>query len=100
TPADSNLDAQFWCARHHYLYGDRAMANSLFKQLASARVASDHRNRVRDVLRGPNNETRFAGVIASMEEGGKGRSRDLRSGICTAWSLCACGANSRIAGRI
>jgi len=68
TPADSNLDAQFWCARHHYLYGDRAMANSLFKQLASARVASDHRNRVRDVLRGPNNETRFAGVIASMKD--------------------------------
>jgi len=67
-PGDSNLDAQFWFARHLFLYGERTAANSLFKHLAKARVSSEHRNRVRDVFRASNGDTRFAGAVTAVRD--------------------------------
>ena len=36
TPGDSNLDAQFWHARHTFLHGDKDIALAAFRQLAKA----------------------------------------------------------------
>lgn len=47
TEGDTNYDAQFWYARHEFLYGDRAIAGRIFENLAKAKVAPEVRNRIR-----------------------------------------------------
>lgn len=44
SPSDSNFDAQFWYARHHYLYGDRSKSREIFSYLKKARMPPKQKN--------------------------------------------------------
>ncbi|OGP76564.1 MAG: hypothetical protein A2W09_03515 [Deltaproteobacteria bacterium RBG_16_50_11] len=39
TEGDSNYDAQFWFARHHYLYKDRQIAARIFGTIRKAKLS-------------------------------------------------------------
>lgn len=43
-PGDSNYDAQFWYARHQYLYGDRVKSKDTFANLKRARMSPIQKN--------------------------------------------------------
>lgn len=48
---DRNIDAQFWFARHEFVYGDKQVGRKVFNDLASARVPPGIRNKVRGIVR-------------------------------------------------
>jgi tetratricopeptide (TPR) repeat protein len=69
TPGDSNRDAQFWYARHTFLYGDREAALELFRSLGEARTAPEYRKRVKGLVRSSDGATRrFRGSIKRVED--------------------------------
>ena len=47
TPGDSNYEAQFWYARHEFLYGDPDVAEEAFDRLKSANIPFTDKSRIR-----------------------------------------------------
>lgn len=47
TDGDTNYDAQFWYARHEFLYGDQTRSAQTFARLSKAKVSPEARNRAR-----------------------------------------------------
>ncbi|WP_353176340.1 cold shock domain-containing protein [Salinisphaera sp. T5B8] len=67
---DTNYAAQFWCARHYFLYDDRSRAKELFQKLEKARVPPAVRNRVQGFARNYSGELEsFVGHISRLEDG-------------------------------
>ena len=67
TPGDNNYLAQFWYARHEFLYGELSRAEDTFDQLRSARMAIPERRRVRGQVRGGDGElVRYRGRVANL----------------------------------
>ena len=70
TPGDTNYDAQFWYARHEFLYGDAALARSTFSELKKANLAfgtkQEVRGRVKDEQGRPK---RYRGHVRHKREG-------------------------------
>ena len=51
TPGDTNYDAQFWYARHEFLYGDVAIARTTFSTLSQANISPGTKQQVRGKVR-------------------------------------------------
>jgi len=69
TPGDSNLDAQYWFARHNFLYGDRELALSTFRSLSDTWIPAEYRNRVKGHIKDKDgSERRLWGSIRKLEE--------------------------------
>lgn len=69
TPGDSNLDAQFWYARHAFLFGDRDAAEQAFRQLSEAWTPLEYRKRVKGVLTDREGaRRRFTGWVKTIED--------------------------------
>ena len=47
TPGDTNYDAQFWYARHEFLYGDISLSNDTFSTLGRANISPEIRQNPR-----------------------------------------------------
>ena len=47
TPGDSNYEAQFWYARHEFLYGEADAAEEAFDRLKAANVRFSDKSRIR-----------------------------------------------------
>lgn len=70
TPGDSHMEAQFWYARHCFLFGQPDQAVAAFKALADSAVAGEDRRRVRNVLTSQDGERlRLPGWVKSVHEG-------------------------------
>jgi cold shock CspA family protein len=68
TDGDSNLEAQFWFARHNFVYGDRGVALMCFRRLSEAWTPMEYRKRIKDVLADKDGtRRRFFGAIAKAE---------------------------------
>jgi cold shock CspA family protein/tetratricopeptide (TPR) repeat protein len=50
TEGDSNLEAQFWFARHNFVFGDRNVALIGFRRLGDAWTPMEYRKRIKNVL--------------------------------------------------
>lgn len=69
TPGDSHLEAQFWYARHCFLFGQQEQATAAFKALADAAGSSDDKRRVRSVLKDVTGErVLLSGWVKTMHE--------------------------------
>ena len=69
TEGDANYDAQFWCARYEYLFGDRLKAKRLFNALNSAKVAPRFKQQARGLATlGDGSNQRFSGVITQCSD--------------------------------
>jgi hypothetical protein len=69
TEGDTNYDAQFWYARHEFLYGDRVTAGRIFEHLAKAKVAPEVRNRIRgEIIDRFGKPLRFQAHIATVQD--------------------------------
>jgi tetratricopeptide (TPR) repeat protein/cold shock CspA family protein len=69
TEGDSNLEAQFWYARHNFMFGDRAAAMACFRQLGEAWTPLEYRKRIKDfVLNKDGTRRRFSGVIQKTQD--------------------------------
>jgi SIR2-like domain len=68
TSGDSNLDAQFWYARHNFLYGDREVSLDAFRKLFGAPTPPEYKKRREGVV---SDETgarrRFLGSVKSLQ---------------------------------
>jgi len=70
TDGDSNFEAQFWYARHNFLYSDRTAGLGAFNSLADVDVPPEHRNQVKGVVRtSDGNELRFSGSVKTVQHG-------------------------------
>jgi hypothetical protein len=70
TEGDSNFAAQTLCARHEFLYGDRAGALDLFRKLREARTSSSDKKTVRGiVLDADGNAIVHSGYIKALHSG-------------------------------
>jgi len=69
TEGDSNYVAQFWCARHEYLYGDKGRAKRLFGRLRRAKVPPSVRTQIRGIVKSNDHaRCRYFGVVAKMTD--------------------------------
>ena len=69
TSGDANYDAQFWYARHEFLYGDIEISKSLFSSLAKARVSPDAKQRTQGRVRHEDGTPkRFRGTVRRKSE--------------------------------
>lgn len=69
TPGDSQLEAQFWYARHCLLFGQQEQATAAFKALADAAGSSEDKRRVRSVLKDVTGErVLLSGWVKTMHE--------------------------------
>ena len=69
TSGDSNLDAQFWYARHNYLFGDREAAAATFKQLSNTWTPLEYKKKVKDVVCDKDGATKkFSGSVVKAGE--------------------------------
>lgn len=68
TPGDSNFDAQFWNARHAFLYGDKDVAIAAFRQLGEAETPPEYRTKVKGVVvdSEAKKPRRFAGPVRTL----------------------------------
>ncbi|TAJ96026.1 MAG: hypothetical protein EPO31_01010 [Gammaproteobacteria bacterium] len=68
TSGDSNFDAQFWYARHHFLYGDRNAAMACFRQLADSWTPPEYRKGIKDVVHNKDgSRRRLSGSVKNVE---------------------------------
>ncbi|HEX4985077.1 MAG TPA: SIR2 family protein [Burkholderiales bacterium] len=69
TSGDSNLDAQFWYARHQFLYGDRQIGLTSFAQLSGASIPPEYKRRhgTGVVLNVDGSKKKFSGSIKTLE---------------------------------
>lgn len=66
SPGDSNYDAQFWYARHQYLYGDRVRSREIFANLKRARMSPAQKNSKHgDVLNSQGVAIEYSGHIVT-----------------------------------
>ena len=69
TFGDANYDAQFWYARHEFLYGDIEISRSLFSSLAKTRVSPDTKQRTRGRVQCEDGAPkRFRGTVRRKSE--------------------------------
>lgn len=69
TPGDSHLEAQFWYARHCFLFGQPEQGMAAFKALAESAASGEDKRRVRNVLANHAGErVRLAGWVKSIHE--------------------------------
>lgn len=69
TPGDSHLEAQFWHARHCFLFGQPGQGMAAFKALAESAVSGEDKRRVRNVLASQAGElVRLLGWVKSTHE--------------------------------
>lgn len=69
TPGDANYDAQFWYARHEFLYGDVDMSRAIFLSLANAKVPPGTKQQTRGRVRSDDgNPKRFRGIVRKKME--------------------------------
>lgn len=70
TSGDSNLEAQFWCARHNFLFGDRQAGITAFRDLARTNISPEYRNRIKGIVNDKNNtEIRYRGTVKAINNG-------------------------------
>ena len=69
TEGDTNYDAQFWYARHEFLYGDRAISERIFNHLSKARVSPEFRDKSRaPIVDSSGVVVRFEGQIVGIRD--------------------------------
>ena len=69
TDGDTNFEAQFWFARHHFIYGDRSIAKLLFDTLRKTRIPPYIRNKTRgEIVDSDKNPRTFHGIIKHIAE--------------------------------
>ena len=69
-PGDANYDAQFWYARHEFLYGDVTLANEVFDALRRASVPPGMKQRARGKVRESGGKPKvFHGSIRAKLDG-------------------------------
>ena len=70
TPGDTNYDAQFWYARHEFLYGDISLANNTFSALERANISPETRQKPRGMMVNLDSAPiRFPGNIRNKRDG-------------------------------
>ena len=67
TEGDSNLEAQFWYARHLYVTGDVVEAQSRFQQLRDSPIESATKRQIRGEILDGSDVRRFSGTIERLE---------------------------------
>ena len=69
TSGDANYDAQFWYARHEFLYGDIEVSRTIFSSLANAKVPPGTKQQVRGRVRNEGGSPRrFRGIVRRKME--------------------------------
>jgi tetratricopeptide (TPR) repeat protein len=69
TDGDSNYEAQYWFARHEFLFGRREVGLEGFRKLSKAKVSPEARNLVAGQIRNANGElVVFEGTIVGVQE--------------------------------
>ena len=69
TPGDANYNAQFWYARHEFLYGDIEVSRGLFSSLSNAKVSPGTKQKTRGKVRNEDGTPkRFRGTVRKMME--------------------------------
>ena len=69
TPGDTNYDAQFWYARHEFLYGDSTVSRTTFANLSRANLAPEIKQRPRGKVKADDGAPkRFRGNIRNKRE--------------------------------
>ncbi|MFO7603806.1 MAG: SIR2 family protein [Gammaproteobacteria bacterium] len=66
---DTNYGAQFWYARHNFLYGDRFLSNKICTHLGRVKLPSNIKHKVRGLVRNKDGKIiRYRGRIKSKQE--------------------------------
>jgi cold shock CspA family protein len=66
---DAKLDAQFWTARHNFLYGDRQVALTMFRLLEKTWIPAKYPNAVKGTVRERDgSEKWFVGSIKRIDD--------------------------------
>ena len=69
TEGDTNYDAQFWYARHNFLYGDRFESNKICTQLSRAKLPAKNKFKVRGIVKADDgSNSKYKGKIKSKQE--------------------------------
>ena len=69
TTGDANYDAQFWYARHEFLYGDIDVSKALFSSLTNAKVPPSTKQAARGRVQDRNGKPRrFKGLVRTKME--------------------------------
>ena len=67
TEGDSNYYAQFWWARHEYLYGDRGAALTMFATLSGVKISPASKRRIAGPVHGDDGKVaRYVGTVMSV----------------------------------
>ena len=70
TPGDSNYEAQFWYARHEFLYGDVDSAEEAFERLKTSSVRFSERSRIRGEVTDPSGSSKYyVGRVCQVSSG-------------------------------
>jgi len=67
TTGDTNYVAQFWCARHLYLDGNRSDATELFQRLSDVNIDGRIKGKPRGIVSENDTPKRFTGIVSKIE---------------------------------
>lgn len=68
TDGDTHFEAQFWCARHEFLYGDRAKATAIYAQFKARPVPYVDTSERRGIIKGRDGFAKeFEGVVRTLK---------------------------------
>jgi thioredoxin-like negative regulator of GroEL/cold shock CspA family protein len=68
TDGDTHFEAQFWCARHEFLYGDRNKAIAIYAQFKARPVPYVDTSERRGIIKGRDGSVKeFEGVVRTLK---------------------------------